>query len=416
MSMGVRRLFLLVAAIALFDMLFHAAVAPLLPYYREELGFSKAAAGVLTAAYAAGTLAGTLPGLWLAMRLGARRTVLVGLALMAASTLLFAFAGELASLDVARFLQGIGGACAWIGALSWLMLEAGPKRRGELIGGVLAGAVAGEVLGPVVGSAATVTSPQLVFSVLAGLATLLLWTARATPYAAPGRPVEPTAPRRAGVAGAPMLAGSWLITLPAIFAGVVTVLGPLRLDELGASGAAIGAVWLLAAGAEATLSPLVGRLSDRRGRMLPIRTGLACAIPAALVLPLPGDPILEGFAIVATVVALAGFWAPSIASLSDTAEATGTNHALAFALVNAGWAGGHVVGGAGGAALADATTDAAPYGILSVLCLLTLAASLSRRSPLRWGGLQPHAFAAGVRSRPPWRRVRLPPRRATRSR
>lgn len=414
MRIGVRRLFLLVAAIALFDLLFHAAVAPMLPYYREELGLSKAAAGVLSAAYAAGTLAGTLPGLWLAMRLGARRTVMVGLALMAASTLLFAFAGELAWLDAARCLQGVGGACAWIGALSWLMLDAPPKRRGEVIGGVLAGAVAGEVLGPVVGSAATLTSPRLVFSVLAGLAALLLWAARATPSAAPGRPVDSTALRTAGLVRAPMLSGSWLITLPAVFAGVVTVLGPLRLDELGASAAAIGAVWLLAAAAEAMLSPLIGRLSDRRGRLLPIRAGLACAIPAALVLPMPGDPILEGFAIVATVVVLAAFWAPSIASLADTAEATGANHPLVFALVNAGWAGGHVVGGAGGAALADATADAVPYGALSVLSLLTLA-FLARRAPFRRGGLRGRRPRAAHVPGPPSRRVHLPPRRATRA-
>lgn len=374
-----RRLFLLVAAIAFVDMLFHAALSPLLPHYSDELGLSKSAAGVLSAAYAAGTLVGTLPAIWLAKRLGARRVVLVGLALVAVSTLLFAFAGALVWLDAARFVQGIGGACAWIGALSWLMLGSTSKRRGELIGGVVAGAVAGELMGPVVGSAATLSSPELVFSALAALAALLLGAAWATPAVASRPPVELAALARLDRERARMLAGWWLVTLPAVFAGLLTVLGPLRLDELGASGAAIGAVWLVAAGAEAILSPLIGRLSDRRGRMLPIRTGLACAVPAALVLPLPGHAALEALAIIAAVVVLAAFWTPAIAALSDTAEATGVDYALVFALVNAGWAAGHVVGGAGGAALADLTTDAVPYGALAAVCLLTLALSVADR-------------------------------------
>ena len=40
-----------------FDVVFFSAIAPLLPDYVAELGLSKAQAGVLSASYAAGTLA-----------------------------------------------------------------------------------------------------------------------------------------------------------------------------------------------------------------------------------------------------------------------------------------------------------------------------------------------------------------------
>ena len=53
-----RRLFLLVGAVILVDTMFYAAITPLLPTYRDELGLSKTAAGVLSASYAAGTLIG----------------------------------------------------------------------------------------------------------------------------------------------------------------------------------------------------------------------------------------------------------------------------------------------------------------------------------------------------------------------
>ena len=48
---------------------------------------------------------------------------------------------------------------------------------------------------------------------------------------------------------------------------------PLHMDDLGASGTTIGAVFLFAAAVEAVLSPITGRVSDRAGRMAPIRLG-----------------------------------------------------------------------------------------------------------------------------------------------
>jgi len=52
---------LLVSATVLVDTMFFAAITPLLPAYRDELGLSKTAAGLLSAAYPAGTLIASLP-------------------------------------------------------------------------------------------------------------------------------------------------------------------------------------------------------------------------------------------------------------------------------------------------------------------------------------------------------------------
>jgi cyanate permease len=45
----VRRLLFLVSAVVLVDTMFYAAIVPLLPEYRGDLGLSKSAAGGLTA-------------------------------------------------------------------------------------------------------------------------------------------------------------------------------------------------------------------------------------------------------------------------------------------------------------------------------------------------------------------------------
>jgi hypothetical protein len=72
-----------------------------------------------------------------------------------------------------------------------------------------------------------------------------------------------------------------------------------------------------------------------------------------------------------------------MALLSDAADATGLDQGFAFGLVNLAWAGGEVVGGSGGAALADANSDALPYLVVAACLALTLAAfAVPRRGRL----------------------------------
>jgi MFS family permease len=377
-----RRLFPLVAAVVLVDTMFFAAVAPLLPHYSDELGLSKSAAGVLAAAYPAGTLVGSLPAGWLAARVGVKPTVLLGLGLLAVTSVAFGFAQSVLVLDLARFAQGIGGACSWAGGLAWLVSASPADRRGTVIGSALAAAIVGVLLGPALGGLATLLSPALVFSGVAVIAVgLAAWA-----WTVPGTPPEQSAGMRAvgrALRRPAVLVAFWLFTLPAIFAGAIEVLAPLRFDELGASGALIGLIFLLVAGAEAVLSPVSGRLSDRHGRLAPIRIGLAGAVVMGAVMPLPGTVVLLAFALLATVSALGAFWAPAMALLSDASETAGLDLALAFGLSNLAWASGHMAGSAGGAALADATADALPYGLLGVACAVTLVAvlRLPRQAP-----------------------------------
>jgi MFS family permease len=368
-----RRLFWLVAAVVLVDTMFFAAVAPLLPHYSDELDLSKTGAGVLTAAYPAGTFAGALPAGWLAIRWGVKPTLLLGLTMLGLSSLGFAFANHIVLLDGARFLQGVGGACMWAAGMAWLVSAAPPERRGELIGAALSAAIVGVLLGPVLGGTATVLSPEAVFSAVAvGAAALAAWAwtmPSVEPEPSPGMRAMLRALRRPAV-----LVGFWLFTIPALFAGVVEVLAPLRMDDLGAAGTTIGAVFLVAAAVEAVISPLAGRFSDRAGRLPPIRLGLVGAGVMAILLPLPGTAFLVGVAVIAAIAALAVFWAPAMAMLSDAAEEAGLDQALAFSLSNLAWAMGHIVGAGAGGAVAEATSDAVPYAGLAVACAATLIA------------------------------------------
>jgi MFS family permease len=369
-----RRIFLLVAAVVLVDTAFYAAIVPLLPHYTDELGLSQTAAGVLTASYAAGTLVASLPGGLLAARIGVKPTLISGLSLLAVTSLIFGHATDTAVLDAARFAQGVGGALSWAGGLAWLIQVAPESRRGELIGGAISAAIGGVLLGPVLGAAAVELGPSNVFSGVAVVGAGLAAWAAFTPGVPVSRMARSVSARELWTR--PVLVGIWLVALPAAFAGAINVLTPLRLDELGTSGAAIGAIFLAAAVVEGVITPLVGRVSDRRGRFAPITIGLVAAIAVGIYLPVVGTAPLVAAGVIVLVAALAFFWAPAMAMLSDVADTVGLDQGMAAGFINLAWAGGQLLGAALGGALADSLGDAVAYGALVGLCGATLAALL----------------------------------------
>ena len=370
---------LVVGAVVFVDTMFYAAIAPLLPKLAHELHLSKLSAGVMTAGYPLGTLIGSIPGGMLALRAGARFTVCAGLALLAGSTLAFGLLSDPLSLDLARFAEGLGGACSWAGGLAWIVAEAPPQRRGGLIGGALGAAIGGALLGPVIGTIANTIGRPLTFSGVVIVALLLIAAARRLP-AAPIPTQRSVRPVAGALRDRRVIAGMWLVALPAVAAGALNVLGPLRLHRLGAGAAAIGATYVAASAIEAVISPAIGRLSDRRGRVLPLRYGLGAATAVLACFTLPESAALLAVLLVAAATALGAFWAPAMAMLSDAADVRGLDQALAAALMNLAWAGGQIVGAGGGGAVAKAAGDAVPAIVTAGLCagtLLLLAAPLA---------------------------------------
>lgn len=363
---AVRRLLVLVSVLVAVDTMLYAALTPLLPHFADEFGLSKAQAGVLVAAYAAGALVGGIPGGVGAVRLGAQRAVLVGLTLMGLASLGFAFAGSFWTLFAARFIQGAGSAFTWAGALAWLLAAAPRDRRGELLGTAMGAAVFGALFGPVIGAAAALVGRSVVFVALSGLAVVLgAWALRVED--APGE--EPSrAAMTAALRNRTFVAGLLLMTLPSLLFGVMSVLGPLHLSAEGWGAAAIGGVWLVSASLEALQSPFVGRLVDRRGNLFPVRISLAAGAAGSVLLALGGRPAFYAPLIVLTAMAWGVLFTPAFALLADGADAVGLAQGMAFGLMNAAWASGAVVGPAVGGAIAQATGDTIPFLLAAALC------------------------------------------------
>src|SRR5437868_12676275 len=224
-----RRLLILVCAIVWVDTMLYAALTPLLPHFTHTFHLSKAAAGVLVAADGAGALVGGLPGGAAAARLGPRRAVLAGLALMGLASLGFAFAHSFWPLAIARFLQGCASGFTWAGAFAWLLAAAPRDRRGQLIGTALGAAVFGALFGPGVGPAAALLGRGAVFSSLAGLSVVLaLWTLRIESIP-PEQLPSATAYGRA-FRNSRFAAGLALMALPSLLFGVLSTPAPPRLS------------------------------------------------------------------------------------------------------------------------------------------------------------------------------------------
>jgi MFS family permease len=384
---GLGPVILLVSAVVFVDDVFFTAITPLLPHYVHAFGLTKAGAGLLVAAYPFGTLIASIPAGIVASRLGVRPAVVVGLTLMSVSTLTFGFASSIWLLDVARLVQGLGGACTWSGGLAWLASAAPNDRRAGALGIAFSAAVGGSLFGPIIGVIASNVGTGPTFSGATAAAGCLV--VASIFVRVPGTADLPSfrGALRA-LADRSLAAGLWLTCLAGLAFGTVDVLVPLRLARLGAGAGVIGAAFLGAAGVEAVLAPFVGRVADARGRRLPVRLFVLFAIGVSLLLPFVAPAAALVVVVVVGLSAFGSLFVPAAALTSDGAQRQRLHQGMGFGLANLTWAGGQAVAAAGSGALARATSDAVPCAILAVAFACTLVLISVRRGSFR-GRLAP---------------------------
>lgn len=370
-----RRLLPLVCAVVVVDTMLYAALVPLLPHFAHQYGLSKGGVGALAAAYAVGTLAGGIPGGLVSSRFGARTAVLGGLALMSIASVGLALAGSFETLFAARLAQGLGSALTWAGGLSWLATTTPRERRGTAMGTAMAAAIFGALLGPVVGAIGSVVGVRAAFAGIAVLgAALAAWALRfeAAPREELSLASLPRAFRDTG-----FVQGLWLILLPALLFGTMSVLVPLALSSRGFGAVAIGAVWLGSAAIESVINPLFGRMTDRSGFALPVRLALISSVVVSVALAVTEWPPVLVPLVLVSGLAYGGYYAPGLTLMSHSAEEVGIAQGLSFGVMNAAWAIGNAVGPAAGGALAQITSDAVPYLASALICVLSFAAMRS---------------------------------------
>jgi MFS family permease len=377
----VRRIVALSGTVVFLDAMLFGAIIPLLPHFADTYDLSKLEAGLLLGAYGAGSLVGGIPGGLLVGRIGPKRGVLAGLAVLSLASLGFALSGSAFALGLSRFVQGVSSATTWAGALAWVAVSVPRERRGQALGTVFGLAVLGFVMGPMFGGFADLVGIRGSFVTIALVAAGLvaaLAGVRPAPHEAPSPGAIARALRDRAFVG-----GLWLNTLPAMFFGVLDVLVPLRFDDAGYGAVAIAGVFVVAGLVEVAVNPIVGRISDRHGRLYPVRIALIASIAVAAAIAFASEPAVIALLVVAASVSFGGFYTPGMALVADRSERAGLPQGIGFGVTNTAWAVGALAGPAIGGALAQALGDPVPYLCCAALCVLTLAVASRGAARLR---------------------------------
>jgi MFS family permease len=376
-----RRIVVLTGSVVFLDAMLFGAIIPLLPHFADTYELSKLEAGLLFGAYGAGSLLGGIPGGLLVGRIGPKRGVLAGLTVLAFASLAFALSGGPIALGLSRFVQGVSSATTWAGALAWVAVSVPRARRGQALGTVFGLAVLGFVVGPMFGGFADLVGIRGSFVAIAAVAVGLV-AALAAVSAAPREAPSPGAIGRA-LRDRAFVGGLWLNTLPALFFGVLDVLVPLRFDDAGYGAIAIAAVFVVAGLVEVAVNPMIGRISDRYGRLYPVRIALIASIAVASAIAFATEPAVIALLVVAASVSFGGFYTPGMALVADRSERARLPQGIGFGVTITAWAVGALAGPAIGGALAQALGDPVPYLACAGLCALTLVVASHGATRLR---------------------------------
>jgi MFS family permease len=346
---------------------FYSVVPPLVPQLARDVHLTTTEVGILVAAYPAGVLLAAIPSMAVVDRFGVRWATVAGIAVLIAATLGFGWGSNPVLLDTSRFVQGVGGAVAWAGALAWLTSTTPAARRGSVIGGAVGAALVGMVVGPAIGAVASQVGRGPVFSALAVVLVLL-------PLAGPASAPAST-PRRGSVQALIRLLrsrraaiGNGLLLVVGIVGGTVWSLMPLLVAHRRGGAPVIAAILAVGYLLAALLNIFLGRVSDRFGRFVPTLVGLAVA---AVMLPLlPVFDALNPLAVVSVIAqaVIAALWTPTAAMVSDGAEAGASGQAVGVATMNAAWAAGGASGPVLAAWLADTAGFMLPFALAGGLC------------------------------------------------
>lgn len=304
----------------------YGTLAPLLPVYRSSIGLSVDSAGILTGTFSAAMLPASITILIFGRRLPSKRLAVTGLALMALGAVATAAAGSVATLILARALQGLGAGTVFAGALRWLLAIVPPTRRATWFGLSWGAMNGGTVLRQAVGGLAVrygLAKVQITFAVITALVALALSFAQ--------RPADTgerlaSAPIRSRLV--PLFRPLMLYAAPAVSIGMANTLSPLRMSDLGASHDLLAVVFLIAGAVSVCVSPLTGRWVDHAGPGRPLLTGLLSGTGFALVLSFGESRMV----IAACTIALLGL-ANELTAIPASAvlDAAGSASGLQFA-------------------------------------------------------------------------------------
>jgi DHA1 family solute carrier family 18 vesicular amine transporter 1/2 len=322
---------------------------------------------------------------YLGDRIGARSTMLCGVALSIGAICFLGMASTLPLLLLGKFFQGAASAALWTSGLAMIALNY-VERRVEMLGYAFTGGTFGSVTGPIAGGllyqAGGYRLPFLITGIAFAVAGLLIALVVPEGEKHRGDPTD----FRALLFNRSMMIPAVAIALAAFSMGIIEPLLPVQLARYGATSMAIGIVFTVSASVYGLSAPLVGRVSER----MPIEKVIALGtIAMALTLPFLG--LFKGVLLVGITVSLANICYafmlnPASAELGNVVDRSGLScYAACYAVYNIFYS----VGMLGTAALVSAATRWLSFQIVllcaTVILLLFIPLLIKAASPKKVG-------------------------------
>ena len=345
----------LVTAAAFADILAYSIAVPVLPDLSRRLGASPTTIGFLFASFGVSVLMTSVPMGSMSDRMGRRGPLLAGAAVLAASTLIFAFAETLLWLFAARLVQGAADAVTWVVGFALIADLYNAEERGRVMGLVMSGTTVGFLIGPTLGGWLYESGgPQLPYLFVAALSAAcaagFAWM-QLPPHQGEAEPVRLLAllrVREVAICALTVVLGGGTLAMVeptlSLFLGGEIGLGPTRIGLVIGCGALVSA----------TLHPTFGRIADRIGGrrlMLAGLAGIAVMLPVlSMIATFTSGAIIYALFTVPIVMMVT----PSLAYMADATSASGVrSFGVAYGVYNCAWALGLLVGPSIGGAVYD---------------------------------------------------------------
>lgn len=384
------------AAIAFCVALGFGIVAPAIPLFARTFGVSAFLAGAVVSAFAFVRLISSPGAGLLVNRIGERRVLATGLAIVAVSSLAAAFAQSYWQLLVLRGVGGFGSTMFTVSALALLLRTVSAQMRGRAAGVYQAGFLFGGVAGPLVGGlviAISIRAPFIIYAFTLAAATVvtLVWLKDPPPRddedvndAQPDEASEPMPLRTALRDRGYLAALATNLSIGFSIFGLRAALIPLFVVEgLRQAPSFIGVGFLVAAAVHAALLLPAGRMADTRGRKPAMIIGGATAVGGLLVLTVTHNiPVFLAAMVVLGISAAFLGPAPAAVVGDVTHGRPGGTPVAAFQMVSDF---GAIIGPLIGGLLLDAAGFGPAFVFAAALSAIGLVAALFMPETLRRG-------------------------------